>query len=226
MTTSSKSTGDHKASPVVRLAALGILGLAVVQAFTFSRWLDEHIAQLPVVGRAPPAQASAGAQAATAATLDRNIIPLLMESRQKEQLAVQGVLGGEAGSGRTLGAAFAGVSPRMQGRVPGPQLGRQAPLEQPAPAQTPVAPAQAPPALPDTFSLLRQQVQVQALTEHGAVINGRLFHVGEPVTTLSYLSAHSPPRLEHPTLAQRVASGVVLRETSGQRRSFTARLER
>lgn len=220
---STKPGAPRKPSPVVRLAMLGILGIGLAQAFQSSQWVDAHIAALPVVGQAGEGQGD-GAAAPAAATLDRNIVPLLMESQQKKELMAPSLRAGEFAGTDSIDRIFGNVSPRLEAR-----LAARARADAQAQAQaqdnpTSAAAPEMPPAVVlDYFKLLEAQVTVQALTPGAAVINGRLFEVGEPVTTLAYPSSADPARKVHPVLLRRVSDGVVLREAEGERQ-FTARM--
>lgn len=218
-----KPTPRRKASPIVRLALLGIVGLALAQIFQSSQWVDAYIEALPVVGEPVKEQDAAAAPAAP--VLDRNIVPLLMESQQKKELMAPALRAGEFAGTESIDHVFGNVSPRLAARLAARAqgtLGGQAVEPPPSPGEEPSLP---PPVIIDHFKLLQARIKVQALTPDAAIINGRLFEVGERVTTLAYPSRVDAFRFVHPLLLRRVNDGVVLREAEGPRQ-FTARMVR
>ncbi len=217
---SKSSTGQ---SPVVKLAALGILAIGFFYLSEGVSHLSQRIMDLPVQGRSQEAAAPTVEPSAQAAgPVSRTMHPLLVESNQKAAaLRKQGVVGAA-----NLDALFG----REQAQKELDELQKKAAEQEKKAADaskalsTPAIPA-AVAALPviDHFRLLTQKVRIQAVMTDGAVVNGGFYSLGDEVKTLGYLSADGKKVL-YPTLESVSEETVLLTEADGGDRKIKAKL--
>ena len=171
-----------KPSPIIKVCLLGMAGLALMQGYNSTSKVNDYIVALPVTG-APAAQEGAGPPATT---INRNLVPLLVESRRKRAEVSLGVSDGFMESGR-IDELFGRKPPLRRGQEKTSMPSNENPF---LPGGSASAPAEEPPKplLVDYFKVLPSVVELQAITSQGAVVNGRLFSRGEDVTTLRYPS--------------------------------------
>ena len=205
-----------KPSPIIKLSLLGMLALALMQGYKATEWVNNYIAGLPIEGQAPASDGKP--PAAKAPAIEKTLAPLLVQSNQKRR---------DLGSVERPGFADSESMQALFGLKPGndsvgrPLDGRQGSTQGRAgrsDTPAPVDPAASEPAIPviDYFLMLPQYASVQAVTDKGAVINGRLVEVGEQVKSLGYTSPRDS-KLVFPRLAAVHRDSVVLEEPVGSR---------
>lgn len=225
------STKSTSSSPVVKLAAVGILSIGFFYLNQGLQTLSQRINELPVQGKAAETAAPAAATATTG-PVSRTMHPLLVESNQKAA-ALRQIAGGapanlDALFGREAAQKELDEKKRKEQEV---EKALQALKNPPAtpPANAAGAPGAPPvPAVPvvqppDYFKLLAQRVRVQAVMPDGAVINGGFYGQGEEVKTLGYPTVDGKKML-YPTLESVQGETVFLAEAEGGKRKIKARL--
>ena len=180
-----------KKSPVVTICLLGIVGLALSYLWSSAAKIEGYIGSLPIQGAQTTVQAKIeGAEKASSLAV---LYPLHVESQQKAVRLPQTA----AESSRLVDSSFI----RRNEVAPGAP-GLNMPLPQPV-------------ALPDYFKMLQQAVHLDALTNNGAVLSGRFYAVGEPVSTFAYPSKKNQ-QLTVPVLLRITSNTAVLGEAASE----------
>lgn len=228
------STKSTSSSPVVKLAAVGILSIGFFYLNQGLQTLSQRINELPVQGKAAETAAPAAATATTG-PVSRTMHPLLVESNQKAA-ALRQIAGGapanlDALFGREAAQKELDEKKRKEQEVEKAlQALKNPPATPPANAANAAGAPDAPPVPavplvqpPDYFKLLAQRVRVQAVMPDGAVINGGFYGQGEEIKTLGYPTVDGKKML-YPTLESVQGETVFLAEAEGGKRKIKARL--
>lgn len=182
-----------KKSPVVTICLFGIVGLALSYLWSSASKLEGYIGSLPIQGAQTTVQAKIeGTEKASSLAV---LYPLHVESQLKAVRLPQSA----AESSRLVDSSFI----RRSNVAPGGP-GVSMPLPKPV-------------ALPDYFSMLGQAVQLDALTDNGAVLGGRFYAVGEPVSAFAYPSRKTQ-QMTVPVLVRITADTAVLGEAPSEGR--------
>lgn len=183
---------DKKKSPIIRAIVVGSICLGLYGTWAVGDKLELYLGGLPIQGAKTPAPAPA--EASKKAKSLAVLYPVYIESKQKSER----LLHSPEEASRLIDTTFI----RAQGE--------QAPL---ALSEVPVP---KPVDLPDYFLLLDQVVQVDAVMQNGAVLNGRFYAIGERVLAFDYPS-NTGGQLTAPVLSSVLAEGVVLKEGKGEK---------
>lgn len=227
---SNNANKSGSASPVVRLAVVGIVLMGAYYAWSGAATLTQRIAELPVEGLSemvPDTEAVATGEGARQA-----LHPLLVESSRKTRESraapapvtaeslrrLDDVFGREAAVLEALARAEAvereALERERQAREAAEQAARDATTDATAEAEE-TAPQ--PVWLVDHFARLAETVSIGALSTQGAVLAGQYHVAGEPVESLAY-PALPDGTVRVPVLENVSRSGVVLLEPHTGRR--------
>lgn len=177
----------QKQSPLVVTSIVGIISMALSGLWSGAEKVEAYIGTLPVKGAQSAAQAPAGLPGGAGSLAV--LYPLYVESNKKTARVSRPA----EESSKLIDASFTR------------SLTSAAPAGS---AQAPTLPVPQPVALPDYFPLLRQAIRVDAVTGNGAVLNGRFYEAGQPVTAFAYPSKKDQA-MTTPVL-QRVGEALVV----------------
>lgn len=190
-----------KTSPVVALAGLGILAMALFYGAQGMQRVEGLIAALPIQGKAAPrAEESVQAAIVQGADKARSMHPLLIESSRKAAAVKAGAP--EVSDTSQYDALFGRTDLVLEKK------------------RDPVAEAKLilPPTPPpiDYFAFLRNSVTLAAVTTKGAVINGKYYLIGESIVELAY-PKRGTTHLQNPVLQAVQGETVVIAEADSSR---------
>lgn len=193
-------SSDLQKSPVVKLAMLGTVMMALFYVNQGTGWVNQYITALPVQGRQEAAKD--GEVKPRVMEENKTLNPLLIESSRKASKPLDSLLpsGFDVAFGKTA-------------------LDNQKKTEEERKKKELEAPAAGPSAevAIDYFEVMKQLVNLQAISARGAIVNNHYYEVGESIEELSY-----PDSKTGVTLLLKLASvsptHIVLSNPAGTRR--------
>ncbi len=174
--------GSSSGSPIVKLAGVGIVMLALHALWNANGMVLGRIAALPVQGKAAEAPVAAPAAGAPAPETP-SLAPLLIESRARALQSSAPVL---SQSAETFSTLF-DTKPEPTAKDPAKDAAKVASGALPAsPELPPALPTMPVPASVDHFAELAAVLRLDAVAPDGAVVNGTFYPLGAELTGYAY----------------------------------------